>query len=210
MTVAVAVVVVHSPGHASSDVRGTHPTPLCHRAVQTVLSTWDLLLASVSSKVCATITTYPYQEGTKLVTPYRSTPHHTTPHHITPHYTTPHHTTPHHTTPHNATQRNAKHHHPTPSQRTPSHHATSNDTISHSPARSPHACIQVVRSCMQQRSPKASHFATTLGTFRHLWRDDGFRAFYRGIFPHVLRSTPQARVATCPPMFDNELAWCGG
>jgi len=52
---------------------------------------------------------------------------------------------------------------------------------------------QVVRSCMQQRAP-AGHYRTTLGTFRHIWRAESLRGFYRGIFPHVLRSTPQASI----------------
>ena len=57
---------------------------------------------------------------------------------------------------------------------------------------------QVVRSCMQQRAQvgvdTVAHFSTTLGTFRHIWRTDHLRGFYRGIFAHVLRSTPQASI----------------
>jgi len=57
---------------------------------------------------------------------------------------------------------------------------------------------QVVRSCMQQRSRVGSdsldHFSSIFSTFRHLWRTDRIRGFYRGILPHLLRSTPQASI----------------
>ena len=58
---------------------------------------------------------------------------------------------------------------------------------------------QVVRSCMQQRAQVgtdtiAASYMTTSGTVRHIWRADGAFGFYRGIFAHMLRSTPQATV----------------
>jgi len=54
---------------------------------------------------------------------------------------------------------------------------------------------QVVRSCMQQRAKVGSNtvgYSSTGDTVRHIWRADGGGGFYRGILPHILRSTPQA------------------
>lgn len=54
---------------------------------------------------------------------------------------------------------------------------------------------QVVRSCMQQRAQLGSDtlaYSSTSDTVRHIWRQDGGRGYYRGILPHILRSTPQA------------------
>jgi solute carrier family 25 folate transporter 32 len=56
---------------------------------------------------------------------------------------------------------------------------------------------QVVRSCMQQRSVVGDsklQYETFVETVMHLWRVDGFYGFYRGLFAHILRSTPQASV----------------
>uniref|UniRef100_A0A7S4EWD5 ADP/ATP translocase n=1 Tax=Chrysotila carterae TaxID=13221 RepID=A0A7S4EWD5_CHRCT len=56
---------------------------------------------------------------------------------------------------------------------------------------------QVVRSCMQQRRAVGGdmvHFETFSKTTAHLWRSEGLRAFYRGLFPHLLRSTPQSSI----------------
>ena len=56
---------------------------------------------------------------------------------------------------------------------------------------------QVVRSCMQQRSVVGDsklRYETFGETLMHLWRVDGFYGFYRGLFAHILRSTPQASV----------------
>ena len=58
---------------------------------------------------------------------------------------------------------------------------------------------QVVRSCMQQRASVGGdaigrHFSSTSETFLHLWRIDGLRAFYRGLVPHILRSTPSGSI----------------
>ena len=56
---------------------------------------------------------------------------------------------------------------------------------------------QVVRSCMQQRAVVAGDAAAAASAaasevVSHLWRGEGLRGFYRGIWPHILRSTPQA------------------
>lgn len=54
---------------------------------------------------------------------------------------------------------------------------------------------QVIRSCMQQRASiggDAVQYETMWQTISHTWRHDKIRGFYRGILPHILRSTPQA------------------
>ena len=56
---------------------------------------------------------------------------------------------------------------------------------------------QVVRSCVQQRQVVAGEQVTYSGTgetVRHIWRLEGPAGFYRGIWPHMLRSTPQATI----------------
>jgi solute carrier family 25 folate transporter 32 len=56
---------------------------------------------------------------------------------------------------------------------------------------------QVMRSCMQQRAVMGGDaivLHTTSGVVRHIWRADGLAGFYRGIWPHMLRSTPQATI----------------
>ena len=56
---------------------------------------------------------------------------------------------------------------------------------------------QVIRSCMQQRANiggDAVLYTTAADTTAHVLRVDGFRGFYRGILPHILRSTPQATI----------------
>ena len=56
---------------------------------------------------------------------------------------------------------------------------------------------QVVRSCMQQ-SPVVGYDRVqvegTLATAARMWRSEGARGFYRGILPHILRSTPQSSI----------------
>ena len=56
---------------------------------------------------------------------------------------------------------------------------------------------QVVRSCMQQ-SPIVGYDRVqvegTLATAARIWRSEGARGFYRGILPHILRSTPQSSI----------------
>jgi len=54
-----------------------------------------------------------------------------------------------------------------------------------------------MRSCMQQRAVMGGDaivLHTTSGVVRHIWRADGLAGFYRGIWPHMLRSTPQATI----------------
>ena len=56
---------------------------------------------------------------------------------------------------------------------------------------------QVVRSCVQQRQVVGgdSVLYTSSGeAARHIWRLEGAAGFYRGIFAHMLRSTPQATI----------------
>jgi len=56
---------------------------------------------------------------------------------------------------------------------------------------------QVVRSCMQQRAvvgENALLYQTGSEVVGHIWRADGLAGFYRGIWPHILRSTPQATI----------------
>ena len=56
---------------------------------------------------------------------------------------------------------------------------------------------QVVRSCMQQRAVIGSDailHRSTNEVVGHIWRADGLAGFYRGIWPHILRSTPQATI----------------
>ena len=56
---------------------------------------------------------------------------------------------------------------------------------------------QVIRSCMQQRTVVGSDsilYRTTSETVADIWRADGAAGFYRGIWPHILRSTPQATI----------------
>ena len=56
---------------------------------------------------------------------------------------------------------------------------------------------QVVRSCMQQRAVvggDAILYVNTSEVVSHVWRMDGLAGFYRGIWPHILRSTPQATI----------------
>jgi solute carrier family 25 folate transporter 32 len=68
---------------------------------------------------------------------------------------------------------------------------------------------QVVRSCMQQRARIGSDtlevYATTHGTVRHIWRLEGPLGFYRGIFAHMLRSTPQATLTLMLYEYGNRL-----
>jgi solute carrier family 25 folate transporter 32 len=55
----------------------------------------------------------------------------------------------------------------------------------------------VVRSILQQRAvvgDDALHSTSLTVTVRHLWRTERLRGFYRGIVPHILRSTPQASI----------------
>ena len=56
---------------------------------------------------------------------------------------------------------------------------------------------QVVRSCMQQ-SPVVGYDRVqvegTAATVARIWRGEGARGFYRGILPHILRSTPQSSI----------------
>ena len=50
---------------------------------------------------------------------------------------------------------------------------------------------------MQQRAVMGGDaivYQTSNEVVRHIWRADGFAGFYRGIWPHVLRSTPQATI----------------
>ena len=56
---------------------------------------------------------------------------------------------------------------------------------------------QVVRSCVQQRQVVAGEqvmYSGTGETVRHIWRFEGPAGFYRGIWAHMLRSTPQATI----------------
>ena len=56
---------------------------------------------------------------------------------------------------------------------------------------------QVVRSILQQRAvvgDDALRNLTMSGTMRHLWQTERLLGFYRGIVPHILRSTPQASI----------------
>jgi hypothetical protein len=58
--------------------------------------------------------------------------------------------------------------------------------------------LQVIRSCMQQRVVVAGetllHQTTLAGTVSHVWRAESFFGFYRGVWAHMLRSTPQATI----------------
>ena len=56
---------------------------------------------------------------------------------------------------------------------------------------------QVVRSCVQQRQvvgADAVLYSSAGETVRHIWRHEGVGGFYRGIWAHMLRSTPQATI----------------
>ena len=56
---------------------------------------------------------------------------------------------------------------------------------------------QVVRSCVQQRQvvgADAVRYSSAGDTVRHIWRLEGAPGFYRGIWAHMLRSTPQATI----------------
>jgi hypothetical protein len=56
---------------------------------------------------------------------------------------------------------------------------------------------QVVRSCVQQRQVIAGDaivYAGAADAARHIWRLEGAAGFYRGIWAHMLRSTPQATI----------------
>ena len=56
---------------------------------------------------------------------------------------------------------------------------------------------QVVRSCVQQRQVIGTDsvaYSSAGGAAQHIWRIEGIRGFYRGIWAHMLRSTPQATV----------------
>ena len=56
---------------------------------------------------------------------------------------------------------------------------------------------QVIRSCMQQRAVVGYdrvRLEGTLATAARIWREEGGRGFYRGIWAHMVRSTPQASV----------------
>ena len=56
---------------------------------------------------------------------------------------------------------------------------------------------QVIRSCMQQRAVVGYdrvRLEGTLATAARIWREEGGRGFYRGIWAHMLRSTPQATI----------------
>lgn len=56
---------------------------------------------------------------------------------------------------------------------------------------------QVVRSCVQQRhviGTDAVLYSSAGDTMRHIWRLEGAPGFYRGIWAHMLRSTPQATI----------------
>ena len=44
----------------------------------------------------------------------------------------------------------------------------------------------------RRRLAAAAASATASEVVSHLWRAEGLRGFYRGIWPHILRSTPQA------------------
>ena len=53
----------------------------------------------------------------------------------------------------------------------------------------------MVRSILQQRAVVGSdvvQHATASGAVPHLWSSERLRGFYRGLVPHILRSTPQA------------------
>ena len=54
---------------------------------------------------------------------------------------------------------------------------------------------QVVRSVMQQRAAVGTDVVvldSTVGTMTRIWRLERLWGFYRGLVPHILRSTPQA------------------
>ena len=54
---------------------------------------------------------------------------------------------------------------------------------------------QVVRSVMQQRAAVGTDIVvldSTVGTMTRIWRLERLWGFYRGLVPHILRSTPQA------------------
>jgi len=56
---------------------------------------------------------------------------------------------------------------------------------------------QVVRSCVQQRQVvgnDAVRYTSAGATVKHIWRLEGAGGFYRGIWAHMLRSTPQATI----------------
>ena len=56
---------------------------------------------------------------------------------------------------------------------------------------------QVVRSCVQQRQVVGTDsvlYSSASETMRHIWRLEGAAGFYRGIWAHMLRSTPQATI----------------
>ena len=56
---------------------------------------------------------------------------------------------------------------------------------------------QVVRSCVQQRQVVGSDavlYTSAGDTLKHIWRLEGAAGFYRGIWAHMLRSTPQATI----------------
>jgi solute carrier family 25 folate transporter 32 len=56
---------------------------------------------------------------------------------------------------------------------------------------------QVVRSCVQQRQvigDDAVRYTSAGATVKHIWRLEGAGGFYRGIWAHMLRSTPQATI----------------
>ena len=57
---------------------------------------------------------------------------------------------------------------------------------------------QVVRSCMQQRAivggDAVLYNKSTSEVVMHIWRMDRLAGFYRGLWTHMLRSTPQATI----------------
>ena len=73
---------------------------------------------------------------------------------------------------------------------------------------------QVVRSCMQQRAVVGGealmHEQTMGGTIRHVWKVDGAFGFYRGVWAHVLRSTPQATITLLFYEYGQRLLAWGG
>jgi solute carrier family 25 folate transporter 32 len=73
---------------------------------------------------------------------------------------------------------------------------------------------QVVRSCMQQRAVVGGeallHDPTMGGTIRHVWKVDGAFGFYRGVWAHVLRSTPQATMTLLFYEYGQRLLAWGG
>lgn len=48
------------------------------------------------------------------------------------------------------------------------------------------------------------------GTIRHVWKVDGAFGFYRGVWAHVLRSTPQATITLLFYEYGQRLLAWGG